>query len=439
MTGREAALHVLDRVELGGYADAILASVLPAVGVKDRALATELTYGVLRYRARLDWIIETFSSIKTKKLEHSVLNALRLGVYQTYILDNIPVSAAINSSVGLVKTRGMKKAGFVNAVLRKAAVNKADVRFPAFEADPLLHISIVYSHPQWLVAGWIERFGAHGARELCMANLAPPPKTLRVNTLASTRPKVMDRLAASGAVCEAALFSPDGVHITSGAPAQDDPACYLQDEGSQLIAYLLAPLPGETLLDACAAPGGKTTHIAALMKNRGAICALDKDAKRLRLVNDTASRLGVTIINAIEADAAKTLPSKAAKEFDGILCDAPCSGLGVVRRTPEIKWRRSATDIKDLVARQTLLLDNLARYVRTGGRIVYSVCSLEPAETDAVVDGFLDSHKGFVPEDAATILPRGCERLVDGRGRLRTLPHRDGMDGFFAARLRRAG
>lgn len=438
MNGREAALHVLDRVELGGYADALLASVLKAVPARDRALATELTYGVLRYRARLDWIIGVFSSVKTKKLEHSVLNALRLGVYQIYILDNIPVSAAINGSVELIKPRGLKKAGFVNAVLRKAETNRADAVFPAFDTDPLRHISIVYSHPQWLVAEWIERFGADGARELCRANLAPPPKTLRVNTLAATRPDVMAALAQGGAVCEAARYSPDGVHITSGVIALDDRGFYQQDEGSQLIAYLLAPKPGETILDACAAPGGKTTHIAALMKNEGAICALDKDARRLNLVGETASRLGVTIITSIEADASRPLPSKAVGEYDGILCDAPCSGLGVVGRTPEIKWRRGSGDIKDLAARQSALLDNLAQYVRPGGRIVYSVCSLEPMETDTVVDGFLSTHKGFVQEDAAKVLPH-CDALVNGRGRLLTLPHRDGMDGFFAACLRRVG
>lgn len=428
---------MLNRVELGGYADALLAAELDRVGAKDRALATELTYGVLRYRGRLDWIINTFSLIKTKKLEHAVLNALRIGIYQLYILENIPVSAAINESVNLVKGLGQKKAGFVNAVLRGASDKRADVAFPAFEDDPLRHISIVYSHPQWLVEGWIKRFGPEETRELCMANLATPPKTMRVNTLALTRPAAMEKLGACGIEAQATRYSPDGLHITGGPLTQDAAWWYLQDEGSQLIPYLLSPRPDEAILDACAAPGGKTTHIAALMENRGAIYALDKDAKRLHQVRESATRLGATNITIVEADAAKPLTFKGVREFDAILCDAPCSGLGVVRRTPEIKWRRGSDDIKDLGAKQGRLLNNLAAYVKPSGRIVYSVCSFEPEETDSVVDDFLKTHKGFVQEDAAQILPQGCAELADKQGRMRLFPHKHGMDGFFAVRLRR--
>lgn len=436
MNGREAALLVLNKVETGGYADALLAERLSSVPVIDRSLATELSYGVLRYRGRLDWIINTFSHIKTKKLEHTVLNALRLGVYQLYVLDNIPVSAAINESVNLVKPLGQKKAGFVNATLRSASSKKEDVVFPAFEQDPLRNISIEYSHPIWLVERWLKRFGPDEAKRLCMANLAPPPKTLRVNTLRLTRLAAIERLVANNIEAQAAHYSPDGLQIIGSLP-QSDHYGYLQDEGSQLIPYLLSPLPNETILDACAAPGGKTTHIAALMKNTGAIYAIDKDAKRLKQVQDTATRLGAANIKTIEADATRPLPLTVLREFDAILCDAPCSGLGVIGRTPEIKWRRSSDDLKDLGSRQGRLLDNLAAYVKPQGRIVYSVCSFEPEETDNIIDGFLESHKGFVQEDAARILPQGCAELVDKQGRLRTFPHKHGMDGFFAVRLRR--
>ncbi|MBI5562948.1 MAG: 16S rRNA (cytosine(967)-C(5))-methyltransferase RsmB [Deltaproteobacteria bacterium] len=438
MNARQAAHAVLNKVSSGGYADALLASVLPSVAPIDRALATEITYGALRHRSRLDWIIDSFSAIKTGKLEHAVANALRIGLYQLYLLDNIPVCAAINESVNLVKSGGPKKAGFVNAVLRKAASNKGGVVYPSLETDPLGHISVFRSNPVWLTRRWIARFGVADAEALCAANLAAPPRALRVNTLLLTRPELLDELKKNGVEAKATEFSPDGVEVTDGAIEPFDPRWHVQDQGSQLIAHLIGPRSGERLLDACAAPGGKTTHIAALMKNAGEVWAVDKDDKRRAVVNETAKRLGSSIVKTMKADAASPgLFDRLSGLFDGVLCDAPCSGLGVARRTPDIKWRRTEKDVRTLADAQKRLLKNLAGCVLPGGRLVYSVCTFEPEETDAVVEEFLKTRAGFTLEDARGFLPASCASLVDDSGRLRTYPHRHGMDGFFGARFKK--
>lgn len=453
---REAAFLILNRVDdAGAYADILLQETLEKLDPRERALATELVYGVLRYRLRLDWIIGRFSKIKTAKLETRVLNALRLGVYQLCFLDGIPPSAAVDESVKLVKEGGPKTAGFVNAVLRAVEAGKDNVSYPDAKKDAAQFISIFYSHPLWLVRRWIERWGVEGATELCKTNLTPPPRTLRANTLNISRDALFEELLKEGIEVKESRFSPDGLEISPSIEAvrrakfsSDDKRFYIQDEASQLIAYLAAPKPNEICLDACAAPGGKTTHMAAMMKNQGVIWALDRSSTRLKSIEQTAQRLGAAIIKTKQTDAAKPLEFEE-NSFDAILCDSPCSGLGVLRRTPDIKWRIKEGDLTELAGRQKRLLDNLARYLKKGGRLVYSVCTLEPEETEEVIKGFFACNPGFVIENAANFLPTPCKGLVDSKGFLMTLPHRDGggyspvgvipppCGGFFAARLKK--
>lgn len=437
---RQAAFRVLSRV-VGGdaYADILLDRELEGLHEPDRPLATELTYGVLRWLIKIDWIIDRFSSIRTKKLEHRVLNALRIGVYQLYFLTRVPPSAAINESVNLIKNDGARKAGFVNAVLRKAAVELDSITFPSPEGDRVQHLSVVWSHPEWMVARWIKRWGADETGLLCEADQLIPPKTLRTNTLLISRDDLIRELAAQGVEAGKTRCSPEGLAITAGAALNPkDRRYYIQDEASQLVPHLLSPKPGEVVLDACSAPGGKTTHIAQLMKNKGRIYALDKHRGRLKAVGETANRLKIDMIETLEADSsvhpfAHPLPA----EFDAILCDAPCSGLGVLRRAPDIKLKRTEEDIKTLSGTQRRLLDNLARHLKKGGRLVYSTCTFEPEETVEVVEGFLEAHPDFKVESACGYVPEECRDLVDGPGFLRTYPHRHAMDGFFAVRLRR--
>ena len=424
----------MSRVEGGAYPEALIEAAFEGLGVPDRALCTEIIYGVLRWRIRLDWIIDRFSSIRSKKLEHNVLNALRIGVYQLLFLTRVPASAAINGSVNLVKKEGGKKAGFVNAVLRKIDTGRAGITYPVIAADPLKHASIVYSHPEWMVKRWMERFGAEEAVLLCRSNQFAPPRTLRVNTLATFRDRLMDELASAGFGVGKTLFSPDGIEVLSGGHvAPKDPGYYIQDEASQLIPYLLSPKPGEAILDLCSAPGGKTTHMAQLMGNSGVICAVDKHLHRLKNVIDAAKRLNADIIKTVVSDALEGIPFRIT--FDAILLDAPCSGLGVLRRSPDIKYRRKEEDIRELAAVQGRLLERASGYLKKGGRMVYSTCTFEPEETDGVVEGFLKAHKDFILEDARGYLPEGCGGMVDANGLLRTYPQQ-GLDGFFGARLK---
>ncbi len=432
---RKAALRVLDRVDGGAYADIVLDKELHGLGTADAALATEIVYGVLRWRIRLDWLIDSVSTIKARRLERSVLNALRVGVYQLLFLDRIPPSAAINESVKLVKSGGRRKTGFVNAVLRKVDADRG-LKPLLSEIGPAQYLSVECSHPVWLVERWVARYGATEAEELCRANLVPPPKTLRTNTLIKTREALIKELAAEGVEAVKTRFSPAGIEAAGGALSARDKRFYIQDEASQLIAPLLSPAPGETVLDACSAPGGKTTHLAELMGNKGRVYALERHAGRLKSVIEAARRLGITIIETMEADSTGPLPF-APGTFDAILCDAPCTGLGVLGRSPDIKYRRTELDIIESGERQKRLLGNLAGYLKAGGRMVYSVCSFEPEETDAVVKDFLGNRGDFVLEGAGGYVPEECSALVDGPGFLRTYPHRHRMDGFFAARLKK--
>jgi len=438
---RRAAANVLARVYGdGAYADIALAVEIEKVHPRDRALTTELVYGVLRRAITIDWIINCISSVKTKKMERAVLMALRIGIYQIYFLSRVPVSAAVNESVRLVK--GQKRKGFVNAVLRKAAGLKEDFTGPGSEVDELTRLSITGSHPKWMVKRWLARYGSAETEALMEANLKAPRKTLRTNTLRITREDFLRQLRGMGLCVTKGLYSPFAVDIESGVLPPDINAaglCIEQDEASQLVAMLLAPEPGESVLDACAAPGLKTTHIAQMMNNKGSIIAVDRYAGRLTALNEISKRLGISIINPVcgNSEREDLLQGEASGPFDAILVDAPCSGLGVLGRTPDIKLHRSLEDIKTISETQKKLLQNLIGFLKPEGRLVYSVCSLEPEETTEVVKWFLQHHAEIRLEDAGVILPEDCRQLVTEEGFLKPLPHRDKMDGFFAARFRR--
>lgn len=434
---REAAFRVLLRVESGdAYADILLRKETDGLSSVDAGLATEIVYGVLRWKLRLDYTIDLFASIKTRKLEHRVLSALRIGAFQLLFLSRVPASAAINESVKLLRKDGPRKTGFVNAVLRKIDSERTRITLP--EGNAVKRISIAWSHPEWMVRRWVERYGIEEAEALCRADQEVPPKTIRVNTLSATRDGLLRALKDEGRQAALARFSPEGIEAAGGQLDPQDARYYIQDEASQLVSLLVSPTPGSKVLDACSAPGGKTTHMAQLMGNEGQIIALDKHGQRLRSANEAASRLGIRIIKTIEADAVSALPPGAEGPFDFILCDAPCSGLGVVRRSPDIKYRRKEEDILALSSEQARLLDNVSKYLKGGGVLVYSTCTFEPEETDRVVDGFLESHPDFSIESAKGVLPPECALLVDEKGFFRSYPHRDGTDGFFGARMRRA-
>jgi len=408
----------------------------------DKAFAREIVYGVLRWRGRLDWIIAAYSRIKPSRLERAILAILRMGAYQILFMDRVPASAAVDESVKLAKGLQKKEAtAFVNGILRGIAEGRKEITYPDLQTNPIEYIAAFHSHPAWLVRRWVEQFGREETIALCSANNQFPPLTVRVNTLKGTRAEVIERLHNEQIEASPTPFSPVGLCI------KDPPALatwgllqqgwlQVQDEAAQLVSLVLAPKPGERILDLCAAPGGKTTHMGQLMQNQGEIVAVDVSPAKLQRVQENCRRLGISMVKAMALDATRPLPFPSGS-FDGCLVDAPCTGLGTLRRHPEGKWRIKEQDILRLQEMQNQILRQAAPLVRQGGVLVYSTCTLTQEENEGMIEAFLSEHKEFSLENASGLLPRGCEGLVDEKGCLRTLPHRHGTDGFFAARMRR--
>jgi 16S rRNA (cytosine967-C5)-methyltransferase len=451
---RLTAFELLRKIDLSqSFADESLDRAFtsdPELRPLDRAFIHELVMGVLRWRGRLDWIIRQVLKSPTKKLDPRVQEILRLGVYQVFHLDRVPQSAAVNESVRLAKAvLGQEKiAGFVNAALRSILRLKEELVFPSLEKEPREHLTSFLSHPRWLAERWLKEFGPEASARICLADNFPPPWTLRVNALKTTRDALCAALGKRGLSARPAPFSPDGLIAEKNPLADADDLFkeglfFLQDESSQLVGYLLQPQPGEKILDACAAPGGKATHLGQFMGNRGEIWALDLQEKKTRLIAENAGRLGLAIIRTLALDASRPLPFDPAVPFDRVLVDAPCTGLGTLHRNPEARWRRKEGDPPRMRDLQLALLRNVSSHLKPGGVLVYSTCTLTAEENEQVVARFLDENEGFALEDLHSVFPASWRELLDEKGFYRTYPEamiREGgyrMDGFFAARLRK--
>jgi len=411
---------------------------------RDRALATELVLGVLRWRGRLDWVIDHLSKTPVHKMDPLVLDIIRLGLYQILFLSRIPISAAVNDSVELAKEKApFWVVRFVNAVLRSAGGRAKEIPLPTDADDPVTAIAIGESHPCWMIKRWLEHIGIEETRRLCRANNQIPPVTARVNTLKVSRERLFRSVTGHVGKVSQTRFSPDGLALRglkraiADIPAFQEGWFQVQDEAAQLVSYLLGPRPGETILDACAGRGGKTGHIAQLMKDSGTIKAMDRQPWKLKALEASMRRLGVSNVTTWHYDLSAPMGEDFADMFDRILVDAPCSGLGVVRRRPDIKWRKQEEDLARLQRKQENLLASLAPLVKRGGWLVYSVCSLEPEEGEQVIDNFLKTQTDFVIDGSSTGLAEMDEGLVDGSGIFRSLPHKHDMDGFFAVRLKK--
>jgi 16S rRNA (cytosine967-C5)-methyltransferase len=443
-SARYAAFISLLRIEKEhSYADIIIDRELregPLAG-PDRGLYTELVYGTLRRQGTLDHIIASFSTTPLAKLERAVVLLLRLGLYQIFYLDRVPVSAAVNETVNLAKQAAPRAAGFINAVLRSADRGRATITYPDPETEPAAHLAARHSHPRWIVAGWLEQLGFAEAEQLAAVMSTPPPFTIRANRLKNTREQLQERLTAEGITAHPCSYAPDGLTVTSAVslPTLSSFGAGLfvvQDEASQLAALLLTPAPGEAILDLCAAPGGKATYLAELSGNSGTLLACDRKPRKLEQIREAAERLDITTITTAALDATRPLTELQPPLFDRILVDAPCSGLGVIHRNPEGKWWKEAADPGRLAETQRLILANAADRLTPGGVLVYSTCSTTLTENELVVENFLNDHRDFVVEPVSTVLPR-LRDLETDRGYFRSWPHRHGMDGFFAARLRK--
>ena len=427
---------------------------------RDRSLTVELTYGVLRRRATIDWRLEPVLDKPLLRLPVAVQMVLRLGAYQVLFLDRIPQSAAVNESVNLAKaftgTVGRDWSGFVNAVLR-AFLRHPPEPWPDMNLDAAQALAVRYSVPSWLSRRWVERLGLASAERACEGVSVTPPLTLRVNQLVTTRESLLDTFAQAGIVATPTRVSPFGIQLQEGGPVPSLPgfhegAFYVEDEAAQLIPLVLDPQPGDIVLDACAAPGGKSTHVAALMQNKGIIYAIDRKEARLDLVRSNCRRLGVRIVESILGDirqprewvplAAATRPpsvkqARMGDSIDRILIDAPCSGLGVLRRHPEAKWQKDAQALPRHQALQRQILESVASCLRPNGVLVYSTCSTEPEENEDVIERFCRAHAEFRRESAISWLPPVAQGFVTEQGALSTVGNQFLMDGFYAARLRK--
>jgi 16S rRNA (cytosine967-C5)-methyltransferase len=435
---RYEALRILVRVEEDrAFADIVLEHALERARLdpRDAGLCTELVYGTLRWRRHLDWRLAPHLNRPLDKLDPWVRSLLRLSAYQLFFLDRVPRWAAVDEAVSLAKIKSRKPGApeFVNAVLR--ALTRA-AGPPPLPALPVEAAAVRCSFPDWIAARWIARYGETQAEALMLALNERPPTTIRVNTLRITRDALAARLRDDElAVTRPTALAPEGLIVERGtvgrSAAFTEGRCTVQDEASMLVARLLDPQPGEVVADTCAAPGTKATHMAELMRNRGCIVAMDPQAARLKLVGRASSRLGITIVEPVLGGAA-ALVGRWRGKCDHVLVDAPCSNLGVLRRNPDVKWRRTEEDLRRLQAKQRTILAAAAVMVKPGGRLVYATCSLEPDENEAVIGSLLERDAVWRVDP-----PAGFAVAPDAAGYVRLFPHVHGTDGFTAIRLRR--
>ena len=443
-TPRAICLEILNQLKKSdGHPDRLLSDSFKRyrhLTSLDRGFLTELTYGVLRWREKLDWSIRHLSKIPLEKIEPETLNILRLGLYQIEFLTRTPASAAVNESVELAKRhRGSGGGGFVNAILRSFLRKKEEIPCPEIEHDPALHLSVVRSHSLWLVRRWIEEMGIEETLNACVFNNTISPLTLRTNTLKLSRKELIGKLGKKGLKAIPTSFSPEGILLNDPPPVSELPFLseglfIIQDEASQLVTSVLDPKAGERILDACASPGGKTTHIAQRMENKGEVYALDLTRDKLALVEEMCRRLGIKIVKTLKGDATQSLPVLEGVTFDRVLADVPCSGFGTLRKNPDLKWRKGEGDIRRLSELQGAILENLSGFVKSGGVLVYSTCTVFREENEGVVENFLKGHSEFRQESIYGVLPEECHPFIND-GYLKTFPPKNQMDGFFVARL----
>jgi len=432
---RERALAVLCGAERGTFADSLLEAARREFDGRDIAFILELVYGVLRNRSWLDWTLDRFSANPLGTTDMETRNILRLGAYQLLLLDKVPVSAAVNTSTELAKEYG-RKSGYVNGLLRSLERNKNTLPRPAFD-EPARQLSVIYSHPEWLVRRWVARFGQERTEKLLTACNQHAPFVIRTNTLRTTRDELRQALAAEGAETRETPYAPAGLELLS-SPGLNNLASFqegrfmVQDEAAQLVGMMVATAQGNRVLDACAAPGGKATHLAELMSNQGSVVALDSDAGRLNRVSENITRLGTTIVRPVVGDAVKYQEAL----FDRVLVDAPCSGLGVLRRHPDGRWTKNEKIVAERQAVQRNILANCAALLKPGGALVYATCTTEPEENEDIINAFIASKRGeFRIDDPRPYLPAPAHRLVGPEGFFRTFPDEPSLDGFFGARL----
>lgn len=457
MNARKVALECLLTLS---HTSASIASVVDSafgrytIDGRERRLVNGLVYGVIRWQRHLDWVLNQFINPRFQ-LDARHRNILRLGAFQLLHLDGIPAHAAIYETVQLATShhrksaRGRKTAGFINAVLRSVQRKGTSLAYPPLDANPIEHIAISLSYPTWLVKRWLQTRGVSWTLAFCRASNQIAPLALRVNSLLTQREAVCQFLETNGIAAKVSKIAPDGLVLENRAITAFDATgdqslkdilrredIYVQDESAMLVSHLLSPKDARFIVDLCAAPGGKTTHLAHLMGNTGKLIAADVSTEKIALLQKNCQRVGVRNLETRVMDATKE-DIGFIKTADGVLIDAPCSGFGTLRRHPDIRWNKTFDQIRALSEMQYNLLKNAAQHIKTGGILVYSTCSIEPMENEEVVQRFLTEFPMYTVENARRFLPDVPANAVTPQGFLQTFPHEHGVDGTFAARLRK--
>jgi 16S rRNA (cytosine967-C5)-methyltransferase len=413
---------------------------------RDRALAAEIATGVQRWRGLLDHLIVQFARRRLDRLDPEIVEILRLSAYQLLYLTRVPAASVVDDAVDLAGRAGKRSAsGLVNAVLRTISRNRAALPLPPRPVDPsdriaaLDYLSVTLSHPMWLASRWLDRLGFERAEQWLSFNNQPAPLTLRANRLRTSPAELSARLETVAVTVRPGRFAPDALIVVQGQPLREpgtnDGSFVVQDEASQLVTLLVGTDAGPAVLDTCASPGGKATAFAATTSGR--VIACDVRDRRMALLRRTLDATGATNVWLVQADVTAGLPFS--RPFTSVVVDAPCSGLGTLRRDPDIRWRRHEADLSVLAAAQHRMLLNAAAVVAPGGRLVYATCSSEPEENEHVAEAFLRDVPGFVAVDARHVHPAMPAAVVDSRGHLRTVPDEHGLEAFFGAVFQRNG
>jgi len=441
---RHLAADILNQVEKSkSFAESLLDEQLETNKLSGRAdgrLLTHLVYGVLRHRGHLDWILSKLHRGNWEQEDETIKNVLRIGLFQLKFSDRLPAFAVVDEAVKIAKKMSSGRGNLVNAVLRTYLREGKNISFPSPERKPAEYIAVFHSHPLWLVKSLIKSFGVETTEAMCAANNELPPLAIRVNTLKISRDELKEKLVQAGFSALPAKFSPDGLILTSAAMAFHKTSFFLdgylrlQDEASQMVSYLGEPQIGLSILDVCAGSGGKTTHLAAIKKNSGHILAVDYERQKIEQLRLEAARLGATNIKTLQADLQEDLPEELRLSFDTVLVDAPCSGVGTLRRHPEIKWKISSSGLNNIARKQKTILQNASLAVRRGGLLIYSTCSVLPEENEEIVESFVISNPSFL---LCPPSPALSDQLTSRGVYFRTFPHLHNMDGFFGAVLKR--
>ncbi|NJO80014.1 MAG: 16S rRNA (cytosine(967)-C(5))-methyltransferase [Cyanobacteria bacterium RM1_2_2] len=438
---RQLAFLALRSVHGGAFADVVLDRVLhqSKVNPMDRRLITELVYGSIRRQRTLDALIDQFAKKPAHHQPPDLRLILHLGLYQLRYLNQIPAAAAVDTTVELTKTNGFKGlAGFVNGLLRQYQRQSAEQDCLQLPADPVGRIAVLHSYPDWIVQLWLEQLGATETEQLCEWLNRAPTIDLRINPLQTTIEQIEAAMQAADihvsrvAHLPQALRLPQGIGSIQNLPGFTEGWWTVQDSSAQLVSHLLDPQPGNCVIDACAAPGGKTTHIAELMQDRGSVWACDRQASRLKKLQENVARLQLHSVQICAEDSRKI--TQFTGQADRVLLDAPCSGLGTLHRHADARWRQTPQTVVELAQLQAELLHHTATWIKPQGSLVYATCTLHPQENEAVIQQFLQQHPSWQIEPPAADNP--AAPFAQPEGWIKVLPHRQNMDGFFMVRLK---